>query len=101
MAETQNLTADGSTTGLALEGLISVGAYGTFGSGTLTFEMSYDNGTTYFAMTDAAGNNFELTADGANNINVGKDVLVRGTLSGATSPDIDITYTDIRNTSKL
>jgi len=101
MAQTVNITANGSTDPIELQGLISVAGVGTFGGGTLTIEASFDGGANYFALTDAGGLVFSLTANGAKNIEVGKGVLIRGTLSGATSPDINIVFTDIRWTSKL
>jgi len=99
MPQTYNLTADGSTAAFAVEGLITIAATGTFGSGTLTVELSFDD-TTWFAATYESGASAALSADGAVNIYTGP-CSMRCTLAGATTPDIDITYVAARHTSKI
>ena len=99
MAATYNLTANGSTTGLQVDGNIHIGATGTFGGGTLALEMSYDNAT-WFAATDGNGTAATMTAADAKNMEVG-ECYIRLTLSGATSPDIDINISGVGATSRL
>jgi len=100
MAQTYNLTSNSSTGALPIKGKLNVGAFGTFDGGSLAFELSYDDGTTWFAATNALGDPATITANGALNIEVGSADL-RLTLSGATSPDIDIVVTGVLKTSKL
>lgn len=99
MPQTYNLTADGSTTAFAVEGLITVYATGNFGGGTLTVELSV-NGTTWPSATYESGASAALSADGAVNIYTGP-CSMRCTLAGATTPNIDITYVAARHTSKI
>lgn len=89
MAQEYNLQANGSTTALPIAGKFNIGAFGTFGGGTLTIQLSYDSGTTWIAATDGSGSAGAFTADGTLNVEVG-EALLRLTLAGATSPDIDI-----------
>ena len=100
MAQSYNLTADGSTAALPTTSTVNVAAFGTFGSGTLTIQASYDNGTTWFALKDSAGAAGSFTADGALNVEVGEANL-RFTLAGATSPNIDVVVTGIDSTSRF
>jgi hypothetical protein len=100
MAQTYNLTADGSTAALQTNGVVNVAAYGTFGGGTLTIQASYDGGTTYFDLTDANSAAGAFTANGALNVEVGEADL-RFTLAGSTSPNLNISVTGIINTSRF
>lgn len=100
MAQTFNLTADGSTTALPVYGNFTVAAFGTWGSGSLVIQASFDDGTTWIDLTDANGNVVTLTSNTARNVEVGF-AKVRVTLSGATSPDLDIVMDDIKRTSNL
>lgn len=100
MAQTYNLTTNTSTGALPIKGKLNIGAFGTFGGGSLAFELSYDNGTTWFPATNALGDAATISSDGALNVEVGTADL-RLTLSGATSPDIDIVVTGVLRTSKL
>ncbi len=59
-------------------GLGTAAAYGTWSSATMTFEVSYDNGITYFAI----GSDTTLTVDGHGNFDLPEGVLLRGTSSG-------------------
>jgi hypothetical protein len=96
---TAALTADGSTTGLALEGLITVSAIGTFGGGTITLQGSIDN-STWFSLTDSNGTAATFAANGATNIEIG-ELYVRGTLAGSTTPSVTLTFAPQRHTSKF
>lgn len=81
-----NLSADGSTPTQSWDGgLGTVAVAGTFGSGTIKLEASFDNGTTWIPV----GTDVEFTATGMGNFHLPACNL-RCTLSGATSPDIDI-----------
>ena len=100
MAQTYNLTSNSSTGTLPIEGKINVAAFGTFGGGSLAFELSYDGGATWFTATNNLGDPATITANGALNIEVGTANL-RLTLSGATAPNINIVVTGVLKTSKL
>lgn len=73
--------------------------YGTFGSGTATFTVSPDGGTTYVPLKDVFGNaiaptaagmfNFELCADEA--ISLSDNIKIKISLSGATTPSLSYT----------
>lgn len=81
------LSADGSTNTVPWSGGRGTFAgYGTFGGGTLSLEISYDQGTTWFAV----GTDTDLTSDGHGNFDLPSGVLLRGTLSGATSPSLTV-----------
>lgn len=86
------LAANGSTATFALPGNVNAvssyfGTGVTFGSGTLTLEVSPDGGTTWIStgvtITTGTANTFRQT-----NIVFGS--LFRWTLSGATSPSLDL-----------
>lgn len=85
--DTQSLTADGQTTGTPHPGgSAAFYGVGTFGSGTLTMEVSFDGGTTWVDVLDSA-----MTADDVYAF-VLPPCLVRGDLSGATNPSITVGY---------
>ena len=73
----------------------TVHAVGTFDSGTLTIETSPD-GTNFTSV----GANGVFTAANQVDLSILSDsddpVLIRATLAGATSPDIDIFLYDVR-----
>lgn len=100
MAQTYNLTSNSSTGALPIKGKLNVAAFGTFSGGSLAFELSYDDGVTWFAATNSLGNPATISANGALNIEVGTADF-RLTLSGATSPNINIVVTGVLRTSKL
>jgi hypothetical protein len=85
----QTLAADGSTAVVDWGGGSSAGYYlasgATFGSGTLSLQVSFDGGTTYVA----AGSAYNLTAAGLVRF-ILPECKLRVTLSGATSPSIPI-----------
>lgn len=82
----------------------SVGVSGTFGSGTVTFLVSYDGGTTKFAIAkDAYAATLSFTAAGmtqlphlGNGNNNNDAPLIYVVLSGATNPSLTITLADNR-----
>ena len=82
--------------------IATIMAYGTWGSGTLSFYLSPDGGTTKIPMQDFSGAQQTLTADGSFNPNLGNssgnnDVLsVWATLTGATTPSITVKTYDNR-----
>lgn len=79
-------TANGQSTGVPFPGGAgTVHADGTFGSGTLSLEVSSDGGTTY----TNGGTSVQLTAEGLFNFTLPSDeLIVRLDLAGATSPTI-------------
>lgn len=89
MAKTFNLTADGSTPsqgGTPSEYRVTMVATGTFGGGAIDIEVSVD-GTNWAALVA-----LPLTSTSAESFFVHPDLQYRATLSGATAPDIDITF---------
>lgn len=88
----EGISSDSSTDSWRHRGdLASVVVQGTFDSGTATLEMSVDGGTTWVAVDSS---NAALTANGVFNTTLG-ECLLRVTLSGSTSPDLDVYYTDV------
>lgn len=63
-------------------GKATLSVYGTFGGGTLKWQRSLDNGTTYIDIADATG-----TAAYEVNLECGP-AKIRPVLSGATSPTL-------------
>jgi len=84
------LTADGSTSGLALKedaqgDEIGVHVFGTFGSGTVKIEASMsDSGTADYAPISGAS----FTANGYLNIRVAGVKRIRATITGSTTPSV-------------
>lgn len=64
-------------------------ASGSFGSGTLTAEVSFDGGVNWASPTDA-----KLTASGAFQLDLPLNTFIRLVLSGATSPAINFCIAD-------
>jgi len=106
MAETLvNLTADGTTLIGSLDQLspnipsrVGIHAHGSFGGGTLTFQYSFDGGTTNATLKDGPGtsaSDISYTAPGGFTWDSplatgGTAISVYAVLTGATSPDIDV-----------
>lgn len=95
---TATLTANGSTASVRWSGVYLGHFYavGTFGSGTITLEYSLDGGSSWLT---ADADNLVFTAAGRANFQL-PNCLLRITLSGATSPDIDTGVEKIANTSR-
>lgn len=78
----------------------TINAYGTFGSGTLSYSMSTDGGTTKVAMKDITGAAYSATANDTVNIelgvanHLGKEPIIYAVLSGSTNPTITIDVLD-------
>lgn len=99
-----NLTSDATNTQIAVlnksrdvmspDG-VRVDAYGDFGSGTLTFSYSPDGGTTKISLKDGVGGTaISFTASESfvwsGPIYSDPAIILYATLSGSSSPDIDI-----------
>lgn len=81
----ESLAADGSTSELQWPGGPGTAAvFGSFGGGTFTTEVSYDEGATFFEV----GTDTTFTANGHGNFNLPSDVLLRITASSSTTPDV-------------
>ncbi len=82
------LTVDGSTAVLSWQGgLGTMAGYGTYGSGTLTLEVSYNgSGGTYFAV----GNETTLSVDGHGNFDLPAGVHLRSTLASSSGASLTI-----------
>ena len=92
MSNISNLTADGSTEWVLTETTgYQMEAVGTFGGGTVTVEKLAVDQTSAITLDDKT-----LTSEGAINIEAPRGVKIRATLSGATSPDIDIHFAQIK-----
>lgn len=92
MIET-TLTANGSTSTVSWPSL-SRGTFfvtGTFGGGTCVLQASRDQGTTWVNVPNAS-----LTANGYANFQINAPVILRVTLSGATSPSLFVTVDSVR-----
>ena len=71
-------------------------AKGTFGGGTLAWNISYDNGATYNPILDAASGS-AVTSTAYANFNIQAALgpyfpLIQVVLSGATSPSLTVSY---------
>ena len=112
MAEIErgNLTANGNvdvTWKTMREDTNNVGSVfitGTFGGGKATVQASADGGTTFTTLQDTTGADMAYTSAKVANffLNAGGDpvsgrqVIVRVSLSGSTSPDLDVVVFDAR-----
>ena len=85
-----NLDDNGSTNTLGISGRIICAAVGDFDGGTLQFQYSPDEGVTWIDLTDG-----DLTAAGVFECAAGTGGCLRATLSGSTSPDIDVSFSRI------
>tara|TARA_R110000744_G_scaffold90984_8_gene176607 strand:- start:786 stop:1088 length:303 start_codon:yes stop_codon:yes gene_type:complete len=100
MAQNYTITSNSSTAGLPVEGKINFAIFGSFGGGTVSVDLSYDGGTTWFSATNEAGTAVAVTSSQALNIQVGES-NIRFTLAGATAPSITVSLTGIDSTSRL
>lgn len=79
---------------------ISVYVTGDFGSGTLTVTSSPNGGSVFVPVKDQNGNAISLTDDDLFNVRLMSDAtnpaIIRFSLSGSSSPDIDVDIFDIR-----
>lgn len=109
MARTlKNLAADGNVTFTLLppvggqgRNVFTLYAIGTWGSGTLVLDSSPDAGTTYVDVNDSSGTQVSFTADGQVNFELqtsnSDPVILKATLSGSSSPDLDVILFDSRS----
>lgn len=73
-----------------------------FGSGTVTIQASPDGGTTKVTLKDVGGTTVSITADDVYNIRLGyagklgEEIDIYATMSGSTSPTVDIVAFDNR-----
>jgi hypothetical protein len=83
-----NLTANGATDSISWYGGPStVAAWGNFGGGTVTLQMSPDNGVTWIDV-DRTGDTFvSFTGDGIGGCTLGP-CLLRFSLAAATAPSV-------------
>jgi hypothetical protein len=83
---TGTFSADGSTTGVKLQGFGVLILGGTFGGGTVSLEVQGSDGS-WYASSDT------YSAPDVDNIKLEQPVIARLTLAGATSPSL---YYEIR-----
>lgn len=100
MGKTLNLTANGTSEEVQIEGRINVAAFGDFGSGSLAVELSYDGGTSWFAALGEGGTPTAFTTGDSVLLEVG-EAFVRFNLSGATSPSVTISLSGVAQASKF
>lgn len=89
------LVANSSTTAVPYEarkGRCTVAAWGTFSGGTLAMQMSPDNGTTWINIDPDGSTTCTFTNNGVGNFQINIDCLVRATLTGATSPSVNVKF---------
>lgn len=73
-----------------------------FGGGTVTIQASPDGGTTKVTLKDVGGTTVSITSDDVYNIRLGyagklgEEIELYATMSGSTSPTVDITAFDNR-----
>ena len=104
---TQTFTADGTkcleaytNVGYNDNYLATVSAKGTWGSGTITWKISYDEGSTYEPMKDLVGTAMTSTADDSFNVPLGKagssqdNPYICAVLSGSTNPSLTFRVMD-------
>ena len=83
-----NLTADGVTPAHAwYGGRGNVTAWGNFGGGTLTLEMSPDMGTTWINVDRPGDTYVTFSANGGGDFELGL-CLLRASLAGSTNPNL-------------
>lgn len=79
--------------------MATLNAYGTFGSGTLSYLLSTDGGTTKTTMKDISGSAYSTTTADAVNISLGgggnhnvtnQQTIIYAGLTGSTNPSITI-----------
>ena len=80
------VTADGAGTPLVAKGgTRSIFAYGTFGGGTCTLEMSPDDGTTWINHPDLT-----FTTDAVVNFLIASGISIRGNLVGSSGANLNL-----------
>ena len=99
MAKTNNLTSDGSTPELRIEGKVNIAVYGDFGSGTLTFQLSYDGGSTWIPATESQGQEYSLLTPESFIIETGR-ALFRATLQQSQDANLFVSVSGIEPNSK-
>ncbi|UVO33789.1 hypothetical protein KUL72_19905 [Bradyrhizobium arachidis] len=83
-----NLTANGASTPVPWSGGFgTVAAWGTFGGGTVTLQMSPDNGNTWINVDRSSDTYVTFTANGQGDFQLGL-CLLRFNLTGATAPSV-------------
>jgi hypothetical protein len=83
-----NLTADGVTDPVSWHGGRGIAtAWGNFGGGTATLQMSPDNGTTWINVDRPGDTYVTFTADGSGGFELGL-CLLRFNLTAATAPSV-------------
>lgn len=83
------LLASGNSSAITWNGGRGVfAAYGTFGSGTLKLQSSFDDGTTWIDVDRSGDTYVTFTANGSGGFELPKCQL-RVSLSGATNPSIN------------
>ena len=81
---------------------VTVFAQGTFTAGTVTIQVSPDDGTTKHTAKDVNGADATFSANGYANIilgngaKLGEDITIFADLSGGSSEDIDVIAFDVR-----
>ena len=107
---TENLTSDTSIKicsagrGTHMDAyVVTVFADGNFGGGTVTIQASPDSGSTLVTLKDQGGTTVSITADDVYAIGPlgyagrnGEEIEIYATMSGSTTPDVNITAFDNR-----
>lgn len=84
---TEVLDDNGSTDGQGLTGRQVCALTGDFGGGTLVLEYSADDGDNYVEIPDAS-----YTDETVFEVSCGTGGIIRATLSGATDPDLSVSF---------
>jgi len=107
MRHTQTITADGDYTLATVQRraesdsyMATINAAGTWGGGTITWKISFDNGATKNIMKDESATNVTSTADDMFNCNLGNGgtnidaPIIYASMAGSAGASVVVTLVD-------
>lgn len=69
---------------------------GTIGSGTVTFQVSFDGGSTWLSVRDSSGTAISFTATGVyGGFRASQGEMIRAVLTGSTSPTLTVELREV------
>lgn len=97
--QSENLAADGSTSGFLVQPdktgprPVTLILEGDFGTGSIAIEVAHEDvAASYVPTLDSTGSPLAYTEEGAVGLDVAVGTFVRATLSGATAPDLNVRF---------